>query len=363
VIDKDRQRIVVDAMGGDNWPEVPILGALRAFKLWSSSLHICLVGQKKVIQEELDRILVSKKNRLDSRYLYAPEQFEIIDAPEVVSMSEKPANVIRSKKQSSLHVGIKLLKEGKADAFVSAGNTGAVMAVALIILKRIEGVDRPAIATVFPTSKGPCVVLDVGANAECSPLNLVQFGIMGAVYAEQVLGIPIPQLGLMSMGEEDEKGDSATIAANSILRRLSGMGKIHFYGNVQGGDVISGRVQVISCNGYVGNAVLKLAEKLLPTLKGSLKNKIKQGPFSQKVFAYIASKLLTPTLAAIKRDFDPDEYGGAPLLGVPYPIIIAHGGSSPWAIANAIDKARLAAQHNVSEKIKNRFQKLKTSEL
>ena len=352
--------IAVDAMGGDYYPEVPILGSLWALNVWPDGrLAVKLVGDQAVINREIQRIHTSKLYKFRKKYRDGDGRITVVHAPEVIGMEEKLVS-IRKKPRSSIHVGLNLVREGQADAFISAGNSGAIMAVALVVLKRIEGVDRPAIATVFPTRKKPCVVLDVGANAECTPQNLLQFGIMGSIYARHVLDINNPLVGLMSIGEEDEKGDSVIVAANKLLRQYHAVGNINFLGNIEGWDIFPGKVQVVVCNGLVGNVILKMAETFFPTLVDALTEKVKTGGLDQKLFAGIAKTGLKPTIGSLKRDFDYEEYGGAPLLGIPFPVIISHGSSSRKAIANAIFKSCLAVRHDVAGKIRQSFQTLNT---
>lgn len=357
---QDRQyTIAVDAMGGDFYPEAPVLGSLLALNMWPDNrLIIKLIGDETAVKNEIQRIHSSKRYKFRKKYRYGDGRITVVHAAEIIGMEDKPAESVRKKPESSIHVGLNLLRSGQADAFISAGNSGAIMAVALVKLGRVEGVDRPAIASVFPTAKGPCIVLDVGANAECTPQNLFQFGIMGSLYAQHVLGIDNPSVGLMSVGEEDEKGDSVIIAANKMLRHSHAADKVNFYGNIEGRDLLPGKVQVVVCNGLLGNVILKFAESIIPALGTALSDKVRTGGLDQKIFAGFAKISLKPTFASVKRDFNYEEYGGAPLLGIRFPVIISHGSSSQKAIANAILKSCLAVQYDIAGKIRQSFQAL-----
>lgn len=305
-------------MGGDFAPQNIVAGVLDALRHASNRFDIILVGREDEIKKELEKHSI---NGL---------RFSIVNATEVVGMDESPTVALKQKKDSSITVGLTLHKEGKADAFISAGNTGAVMSASTIILGRAEGVSRPTIGTPFPTEKGPCLLLDAGANVDCKPQHLLEFGIMGSIYANYILGYKNPTVGLINIGEESTKGNEITLEAYNLLQKS----KLNFIGNIEGRDILKGKANVIVCDGFVGNIVLKFAESVLGLLKAKFKD-------------YAASNLLNKiwvglmyrTLKKILKDFDYQEHGGVPLLGVQGVSIIGHGGSTPKAIKNMILKA------------------------
>ncbi|MBU1298739.1 MAG: phosphate acyltransferase PlsX [Bacteroidetes bacterium] len=305
-------------MGGDFAPQNIVAGALDALRHASNRFDIILVGREDEIKKELEKHSI---NGL---------RFSIVNATEVVGMDESPTVALKQKKDSSITVGLTLHKEGKADAFISAGNTGAVMSASTIILGRAEGVSRPTIGTPFPTEKGPCLLLDAGANVDCKPQHLLEFGMMGSIYANYILGYDNPTVGLINIGEESTKGNEITLEAYNLLQKS----KLNFIGNIEGRDILKGKANVIVCDGFVGNIVLKFAESVLGLLKAKFKD-------------YTASNLLNKiwvglmyrTLKKILKDFDYQEHGGVPLLGVNGISIIGHGGSTPKAIMNMILKA------------------------
>lgn len=306
-------KIAVDAMGGDFAPREAVMGALEASK---GGIDVILVGDREIILKEL-----GKENS---------PRLEIVHTTEVISMGEQPAVAVRRKKDSSIVRSVKLLKEGRANAFVSAGSTGAVMAAALLGLGRIKGNDRPAIASVLPSQKGGTVLLDVGANVDCKPKNLLQFGIMGYLYSEKILGIKNPRVGLLSVGEEDSKGNELTLEAFPLLQRAG----INFIGNVEGRDLFSGSVNVVVCDGFVGNVVLKAGEGLAMALMRMMKEELTRNWLSK-----MGTALTLPAMKEIRRRVDYAEYGGAPLLGVNGVVIVCHGSSTALAIKNAIRAA------------------------
>lgn len=330
-------RIALDVMGGDHIPSAPIKGAVQAIQELEADFELYLVGDEAQISAYLERF-----DGLDT------SRIEIVHAPEVVGMGESPSVALRKKKRSSIAVGIALQAEGKADAFISAGNTGAVMATSLRGLGRISGIVRPGICSVFPTTSSSCVVLDVGANVDSKPIHLLQFAMMGAIYCEQVLGTTNPRVGLLSIGEEPSKGDELTVASNKLLAASP----LNFIGNVEGGGIFEGEADVVVCDGFVGNVVLKLSERVLNLLVAHLKNQIKASPLAAMGFL-----MLKGVFDDMKQTFDYAEYGGAPLLGIDGNTIICHGGSPPRAIRNAIKCARLAVLNKVnqviSEEVKN----------
>jgi glycerol-3-phosphate acyltransferase PlsX len=329
-------KIAIDAMGGDDAPRPIIEGVVQAASLVREDTEILLVGQEAVIRRDL-------KGRFIPREL----PISVVHAPEVVSMDESPAIALRKKRDSSIMVAIELVKRGLADAIVSAGNTGAVMAATLLALGRLKGINRPAIASFFPTEKETTVVLDVGANADCKPINLYQFGVMGAIYTDRILGRRRPKVGLLSIGEESSKGNENTILAHQMLSGSS----LNFIGNIEGRDILRGHVDVVVCEGFVGNVILKLTE----SIDGLLTSQLKQYVMSNLRYR-LGAHLLMPALLAFRRDLDYAEYGGAPLLGVDGVCIICHGGSSAKAIRKAIDVAQRMVMADVNSGIVSQLQ-------
>lgn len=301
-------------MGGDRAPRVIVEGAVAAAKQLGSDLQILLVGRSEVIKQEIDRF-----NKV--------ERIEVLHAEDVVSMNEQPSVVLRKKKSSSMAVGLGLLQEGKAEGFISAGNTGAVVANALFILGRVKGVKRPAIATYVPSRTGGCILLDVGANIDCKPEHLLQYGIMGACYANRVLGCKNPRVGLINVGEESTKGTEVVQEAYRLLSQSD----LNFIGNVEGRDLFNGRVDVAVCDGFVGNIILKFAESVVDMVYVVMKEAIQK-----TLRAKLGALLMRPAFRDLRARFDYAEYGSAPLLGVDGICTIAHGGSDARAIKNAI---------------------------
>jgi glycerol-3-phosphate acyltransferase PlsX len=317
-------RIALDVMGGDHAPQAPVDGALLALAELEPQHTIQLVGRTADIEAALGRQRDVPRDRI-----------EVVDAPDVVAMTDKPSAVLRGKKQSSMVVGIELQPAGRSDAFVSAGNTGAQMAASSRVLGLLPGLERPAIATLFPTAGKPVLVLDSGANVDCSPEELLSFARLGAVYAEDLLGRPNPVIGLLSIGEEDEKGSAAVKAANALLR-ASGL---NFQGNVEGRDLPRGAsdrgpIDVVVCDGFVGNVLLKFYETVAPTI---IRMVVKaSGVDPEKI------------LRALPQ-LDADNAGGAPLLGVRGVSIISHGKSNATAIKNAIGVAVRTVESRMTE--------------
>jgi glycerol-3-phosphate acyltransferase PlsX len=321
-------KIALDAMGGDFAPREIVYGAVAACR--ELAAEVILVGDEVALREHL--------KETDTVGLH----LEIQHASETIAMDEHPATAVRRKKDASLVIANRLVKEGKAAAVISAGNTGAAMTASLFGLGRIDGVDRPAIAAPMPTQNGVCVILDAGANADCEAENLVQFALMGAVYAEKVFNLPQPRIGLLSIGEEDTKGNKLTVAAHQLLK-ASGL---NFIGNVEGRAVHRGVCEVVVCDGFTGNVVLKLTEGLAAVLFGQIKNAV-NGNFLTKM----GGALLQKGFHSLKRQMDDTEYGGAPLLGLNGVSIISHGNSNAKAIKNAIWAAMRAAEQDVVGKI------------
>ncbi len=322
-------KIAVDAMGGDHAPGAIVEGALQASKEVKSP--IVLVGIEERIRAELDRLGGTNAG------------LEIVPATEVVGMDESPAIAIRKKKNSSISVGIDLLKSGEAAAFVSAGNTGAVIAAALLKLRTIPGIGRAPIAVMLPTARGFSVLLDAGANVDVKPGTLFEFGVMGSVYASFVLGIDNPRVGTLSIGEEEGKGTDVIREAASMLKASS----INFIGNVEAKDVYRGVADVIVCDGLLGNITLKVSESLAEFLQNALRD-----IFSANWRTKLAYLLIKPQLTAFKKKIDYHEYGGAPLLGINGGVIISHGSSKAKSIKNAIKQADLYIEMDVINKIR-----------
>jgi phosphate acyltransferase len=329
-------RIALDAMGGDFAPQAPLTGALHALSELGAGHTIQLIGKTEVIEKQLASLL--RGEFASARSLR--ERLELVEAPEVIEMNDKPSAAVRGKPNSSMAVGLRLQPEGRSDAFVSAGNTGAQMAASLVLLRLHGGLNRPAIATVFPTARHPVVVLDAGANVDCDAAELVQFARLGSVYAEDVLGRPNPGVGLLSIGEEAEKGNAAVKEAHQLLADAG----VNFRGNVEGRDILNGAndqgdVDVVVCDGFVGNVILKFYESVPPFILSTLER---------------AGIDVEPLEQAIKH-LDYSVYGGAPLLGVRGVSIICHGKSSPRAIKNALKVAVRAVESRMNEHVGRRL--------
>jgi phosphate acyltransferase len=322
-------KIVVDAMGGDHAPGAIVEGAVLAVK--EDGAEIILVGIKDLIEKELQKFPASERFNID-----------VVHADEVVTMEDSPSKALRGKRKSSMKIGLDLVKKGEAGAFVSAGNTGAVLAYSTFILRPLKGVDRPAIAVQLPTLKGTAILLDAGANVDCKAAQLFQFAIMGHVYAKHIIGSQKPEVGLLSIGEEDSKGNEITKEVFQMLKKSH----INFIGNIEGKEVYKGNADVIVCDGFLGNVALKISESLAHMIGVSLK-KI----FMTNWISKFAALLLKPYLETFKRSVDHSETGGAPLLGINGVCIIAHGSSSPKAIKNAIKRANEFIEKKVNEHI------------
>jgi glycerol-3-phosphate acyltransferase PlsX len=310
-------RIALDAMGGDHAPQAPVAAALLAVADLGTEHHIQLVGQTGVIRDELARQLAAAPALL----VDAASRFEIVEAPETILMTDKPSVAIRGKPKSSMALGLRLQAEGKSDVFVSAGNTGAQMAASTFILRLHDGIERPAIATILPTAKQPVILLDAGANVDCSAKELLTFAQLGHVYAKDILGREKPAIGLLSIGEEPEKGNAAVKEAHQLLL---GAG-LNFLGNIEGRDIPHGAcdrgpIDVVVADGFTGNVLLKFYEAVAPVLLGMM---MKVGVTKEQ-------------LGTLVHTLDYSKYGGAPLLGVKGVSIICHGKSTPEAIKNGM---------------------------
>lgn len=306
-------KIIIDTLGADKGPQEVIKGAIDAMNEFD--IEIVFVGDKEYIESEL------------KSHTYEKSRVSILNATEIIENTDEPALAIRRKKDSSMVVAMNALKDGLGDGLVSAGSTGALLAGGIFIVKRIKGIDRAALASVYPTLEGTSFLLDMGANVECKPEYLKQFGLMGAVYSKEILGIENPRVGLINIGTEEGKGDSLRKEAYDLLKDS----ELNFIGNYEARDVMTGKCDVMVCDGFTGNIILKTTEGIAMSLGGALKESIMSG-FTSK----IAGLLLKPELKKMKDNLDYREYGGAPLLGIKKPIIKAHGSSDALAIKNAI---------------------------
>lgn len=325
-------RIIVDAMGGDFAPRVVVEGTIAAVKEYN--VDVVLVGR----EEEIKPLLV--------KHGYTGDRISVHHAPDVIGMCEHAAASIRKKRNSSIVVGINLVKEGKGDAFFSAGNTGAVVCAATLGLGLLPGVDRPGIAIVTPTIKGISLIIDVGANIDPKPQQLMQYAVMAAAYAENILHKPNPTVGLLSVGEEEVKGTDFTKETHELLQKSH----LNFIGNVEGKDLFSGTSDIIVCDGFVGNVALKVSESAIEAMMVFMKRNLLGNPLGK-----IGLLFLAPSLKRLKKDLDYAEYGGAPLLGINGEVIIGHGRSNMRAIKNAIRVAKEEVERDFTNKILDAF--------
>jgi glycerol-3-phosphate acyltransferase PlsX len=326
--------IALDAMGSDKSPEPELRGAILACRQFPVRVH--LIGPQDTLRRSLHTFLDGERLPI-----------EIVHASEHIGMDEKAAHAVRAKKDSSMRVGLKLVRDKKVSGFVTAGNTGAAMATAKMVLGALPGVDRPALAIVVPTLSGsPSILLDVGANVDCKPQNLEQFAVMGELYARSVLKISRPRVGILSVGEEEGKGNDLTRETYALLKQLP----INFIGNVEGRDIYNGNCDVIVCDGFVGNVALKTSEGLTRLVREMLKASL-----TTTVTAQVGALLSRKAFNAFKRRLDPSEYGGAPLLGVRGVCIIGHGSSNDRAIMNGIRVTAEFAQAGINERIAREF--------
>ncbi|WP_243286463.1 phosphate acyltransferase PlsX [Geothrix terrae] len=332
----DGHRIALDVMGGDHAPHATLLGAREALQAWPG-LFLLLVGDEAVLRPQL------------ARHGFTPElmaRAEVVHASQTVVMEDKATSILKEKKDSSIRVAAQLVREGRAHGVVSMGHTGAAMVASSLVIGKLEGVDRPALASVMPNMKGgPTVLLDVGANVDCRAEHIAQFAVMGSVYAEEVLGLERPRVGILSVGEEDGKGTDVTKDASAMLREM----EIRFEGNAEGRDIWNGNFDVIACDGFVGNVVLKSSEALAEGIISGLRDSFMESPITK-----LAGLLAKPAMKRFKQKLDYAEYGGAPLLGVKGVSIIGHGRSDHKAVRNAIRAALRAAEHRLHERIQER---------
>jgi glycerol-3-phosphate acyltransferase PlsX len=321
-------RIAVDAMGGDHAPRNIVQGAVEAMLRGPTERRIFLVGQSEAIKAELSRFDTSGLS------------IKVVHASQVVEMEDPPTASVLQKPDSSISRAMELLQNGEVDAVVSAGSTGAVSAAACLKLKRLEGIERPALATTIPTLVGTGVLLDAGANTDCRPRHLMQFAVMGDIFARQVLEIANPRVGLMNIGEESTKGNDLTRQVFKLLATKN----LNFIGNIEGRNVFDGTVDVIVCDGFVGNVIIKVSESLAYALDRTFRDEIMRSPIRR-----FGAFLVKPAFRRLRKKVDYAEYGGAPLLGVNGVCVIGHGHSSPRAVANAIAVAAKSIRQNVNE--------------
>ena len=339
-------KIILDAMGGDNAPQAPVLGALQAAKDFGA--QITLVGRG----EEILKVL------RDHGISDLPEGMEVAHADEVVDMHDDPANVIRKKKNASMVIGLRMLAEGQGDAFISAGSTGALLSGATLIVKRVKGIRRAAMGPVIPNKAGgKTVLLDCGANAECTPEFLLQFGLVGSLYAKKYLGIANPKVGLLNIGTEDSKGTPLQKEAYAMLSDAAAAGMLNFVGNVEARDVPLGTADVVVCDGFSGNVLLKSIEGTAMFM-GDLISKM----FKKNIFSKMAAALVMKDIKAFKKLLDYRETGGTQFLGIRKPVIKAHGSSDVRAFRNAVKLAMDAAKSDITEELEAGLQALSAKE-
>lgn len=329
---KDLATVAVDAMGGDHAPAVVVEGAIAAAREWG--IPVILVGDTTQIEAEL------------AQHSCDGLPITVVHASEVVGMSDSASDAVRKKKDSSVRVAFELVKDGRAQAVVSAGNSGATMAAGMFVLKRIPGIDRPGLATVFPNQVDRTLILDVGGNVDCKPAHLVQFALMGDVYAHQVMGVKTPRVGILSNGEEEGKGNELTREAHRSLSSAP----FNYIGYVEGRDIFNGTVDVVVCDGFVGNVLLKVSEGMADTIGKMLKAEIEKS-----LLAKIGYLFSSGAFKKFKKRIDYAEYGGAPLLGIQGTGMICHGGSNPRAIKNAIRMANETVYQRVSQKLSEKI--------
>jgi glycerol-3-phosphate acyltransferase PlsX len=332
---KNRE-IILDGMGGDHAPEAIVEGAVRASVHINHTIRI--VGDEQKVLAELERCG------------YDPQKIKVVHADDAIGGEEAPVKAVRTKQNSSMVIGLNMLKRGEGGVFISAGNTGALMAGGLFILGRIQGIDRPLLASAYPVLKngGVSLLVDSGANAECKPNNLLEFATMGAIYAEKVLGVKQPTVGLVNIGTEETKGTTVLKAAYELLQKSRDYGGVNFIGNVEAREIPAGAADVLVCDGFVGNVVLKLTEGVAWNIFKLIRNKFKEGAVSK-----LGAMLLAGKLKELKDTFDYSEYGGAPILGVRGALVKMHGSSNANAVKNTILKAIPYMENGVVQHIEN----------
>ncbi|GAC1428334.1 MAG: phosphate acyltransferase PlsX [Ktedonobacteraceae bacterium] len=338
---KQGVRVALDAMGGDNAPGEIVLGAVQAAREYGIGVY--LVGREEAIQAELAKH--------DTQGLDLP----ILHTDEVIEMDEHPANAVRRKRNASMTLALQLVRDGKAVGAVSAGNSGAMLAASLFTLKRIPGVERPALGGVLPTKNGACLVIDMGANTDCTPEYLQQFALMGSLYMERVFQMKAPRVGLLANGEEESKGNKQVVEAHQLLKANAATLGINFIGNIEGRDIPANGADVVVCDGFVGNVVLKLSEGLAETLLGLIRTQM-----TSSLLSKLAAAVLRPGLRQVFKRLDYAEYGGVPLLGINGSAIVSHGRSNAKAIKNALRVARQTEETGVVTAIAEGLAKLHT---
>ncbi len=326
-------RIALDAMGSDRAPTTEVAGAIQALRSLDTDFQLVFVGDRKRIEAELQLYDDAPLNRID-----------IVHAPGRIEMGEAPAQAVRRKRDSSIVVGLNLHEKGEVDAFISAGSTGALMAGSLMILGALQGVDRPAVGAILPTSRGHTLLIDAGANVNTRPSQLLQFAHLGSIYARDLMGVDVPRVGLLNIGEEPEKGDEHALQTFQLLSGSS----LHFVGNIEGRDIIEHKCDVLVCDGFVGNVLLKFYESVAGFILQLLRQEVSEAKVELD-------------LKRLYRILDYTEYGGAPLLGVNGVVIICHGGSPPNAVTNAIRVAVQSIEHGVVEHIEKRLRRLEST--
>ncbi len=324
-------RIAVDAMGGDFAPLNAVTGAIQAFEE-KKNFELLLVGKKSKIKDVLS------KNKLNF------DENNIIQADDIIEMADAPVNAIKLKPNSSIVVGASLVKDKKADAFVSAGNTGAMMAASTLIIGRIAGIGRPTIGQAMPNETGISMLFDVGASVDSKPRHLLEYAIMGTIFTKEIYGIENPTVGILSVGEEDSKGNELSLTSSELIRKTN----LNFIGNVEGRDILKGTANVVVCDGFVGNIVIKFGESVLDFLKFKFKTYANEGMINKLKMGLVKSSLKT-----VLKDFDYEEYGGVPLLGINGISIIGHGSSTPRAIKNMVIRAHEMYEKKLIEKIES----------
>jgi glycerol-3-phosphate acyltransferase PlsX len=337
VDNQTKLKIALDAMGGDYAPENTVAGALEALREARNRFSVILVGREDAINEVL------RKHRTDG------EAHSVVNASEVITFDDIPTTALKTKKHSSIVVGMTLHKEGKVDAFVSAGNTGAVLSASTLILGRLEGVRRPTIGAFLPTERGVCILLDAGANVDCRPHHLLEFAIMGSIYARKILQYEKPTVGLLNVGEEASKGGGQLQETFRLLTRS----RLNFIGNVEGGDILRGEAQVVVCDGFVGNVVLKFGESVIGLVRKKLKEHAGGGLINK-----LRARIAYGSLKTMMKDFDYQEYGGVPVLGVQGVCIIGHGQSTVKAVRNMILRAEEMVVQNINGQIRSALRAL-----
>lgn len=330
-------KLIIDAMGGDNAPKDIIEASVQAVNEFC--INVILVGKEDEIEKEL------QNHNINDRSL-----IQVYNATEIISNHDTPAMAIKKKKDSSMVVGLNLLKDGKGDGFISAGNTGALMAGALFIVKRIKGVDRPALAPVIPTEKGGAVVVDAGSNVDCKPINLVQFGVMGSIYMNKAYDIDSPKVGLVNIGTEESKGNELTKQTFVLLKELD---NINFVGNIEGREVNEGIADVIVCDGFVGNVLVKVMEGT-----GAIVGKFVKEELKRNWITMLGAFIAKSAFRRIKKRMDYKEYGGALLIGVNAPVVKAHGSSDTLLFFNTIKQLKKIVESSLVEDIKDEISKM-----